>query len=257
MGFPTDTIYGLAADPRRPDAVERLYEAKGRPAHLAIPLIAASLEQVERVGRLPELGRRLAEAFWPGPLTLVVSARPSVSARVRGGRATVAVRVPDHAVARALAGALGGSVTATSANRSGEPGARSAGAVVAALGPAVQLVLDGGAAAAETPSTIVDVSQETPTLIREGAVPWDRVVASCEGAVPRRVEARNGARPETGWPRREEGAYWAYATDEQRREGVRPPRACCCEARMPDTKIAGWRGDGRPRRARDSLTRTR
>ena len=179
VAYPTDTVYGLAVDPRRPDAVERLFLAKGRTAEMAVPLIAADPEQVaQRAGRLTPLARTLAERFWPGPLTLVVDAAPALNGRLLAGGRTVAVRVPNHAVARALARALDHPVTATSANRSGSPPATTATAAVAAVGGDLACVLDGGVAASTLPSTIVDVRGAAPVLLRPGAVPWDRVLES-------------------------------------------------------------------------------
>ena len=180
VAYPTDTLYGLAVDPRSPAAVERLFHAKGRPANLAVPLIAADAGQVARhAGRLTSLARSLAERFWPGPLTLVVDASAELNGRLLAGGRTVAVRVPDHAVARALARALGHPVTATSANRSGAPPATTAAEAAAAFGGDLACVLDGGPAAGVAPSTIVDASGAAPVLLRSGAVPWNRVLAAC------------------------------------------------------------------------------
>src|SRR3954471_24758266 len=125
IAFPTDTVYGLAVDPRQDDAVERLYDAKGRDRGLAIPLIAGRIEQALEAARLGARERRLAEAFWPGPLSIVLPALPTIAVAVRGPGGTVAVRVPDHAVARGLALALGFPITATSANLSGQAAAAS------------------------------------------------------------------------------------------------------------------------------------
>lgn len=175
--YPTDTLYGLGVDPAQGKAVDRLFQAKGRPDQLAIPLIAADVEQVDReVGVLTPLGRRLADRFWPGPVTLVVDASPRLSRRLLGGGATVAVRVPDHAVARRLARLLGRPLTATSANRSGEPAATTASAAAAAMGSWASVVIDAGPAPTTEPSTIVDVRTNTPVLIRGGVIPWERVV---------------------------------------------------------------------------------
>lgn len=179
VAYPTDTLYGLAVDPTGDDAVARLFAIKGRDEGRAIPLIAADLDDVERrVGRLTPLARRLAAAHWPGPLTLVVESRSGLAAPVVARDGTVAVRVPDHAVARALARAAGGVITSTSANRSGEPPAQTAADVAAALGEAVALILDGGACRGGPPSTLVDVTGTEPTLVRAGAVPWARVLES-------------------------------------------------------------------------------
>ena len=179
VAYPTDTQYGLAADPRLPTGVERLFQAKGRPRHLAIPLIGADLQQVETtLGRLTPLGRRLADQFWPGPLTLVIDAPAALDGRLLGGGRSVAVRVPDHAVARALAAELGYPVTSTSANRTGTPAATSAAEIVAAFASSVAFVIDAGPSDRAVPSTIIDARGDTPTLLRGGVVPWDRVVKS-------------------------------------------------------------------------------
>ncbi|MEO7271418.1 MAG: L-threonylcarbamoyladenylate synthase, partial [Vicinamibacterales bacterium] len=129
VAFPTDTVYGLAADPRQPGAVDRLYEAKGRDRGIAMPLIAASFEQAHAAALFGPAEQRLAEAFWPGPLSIIVPATVSIAPALRGPGGTVAIRVPDHAVARALAQALGFPITATSANLSGQPAATSGDAL--------------------------------------------------------------------------------------------------------------------------------
>ena len=179
VGYPTDTVYGLAVHPGRAEAVERLFHVKGRSAEHAIPLIAANTDQVAaRVGCLTPLARHLAEQFWPGPVTLVLDAIDELDRGLLGGQDSVAVRVPDHAVARGLAEALDSPITATSANRSGAPSTRSAEEVRATLGQYVHLILDGGASRSSLPSTIVDARGSTPTLIRNGAVPWERVLQS-------------------------------------------------------------------------------
>jgi len=178
VAYPTDTLYGLAADPRLPMAVARLFDIKGRSADVAIPLIAADVTQVERVATLTQLGHRLASAFWPGPVSLVLDARSSLSRRVCGGGDTVAVRVPDHPVARGLAAALGYPVTATSANRSGEPPASSAVDILQTIGSGVTMLLDGGDVAGGFPSTIIDARGPDPVLLRAGQVSWDRVLQS-------------------------------------------------------------------------------
>ncbi len=180
VAYPTDTVYGLAAHPDRPEAVERLFEAKRRSSDLAVPLIAATIGQVVAgVGHVTPLARRLADRFWPGPLTLVLDAADRLDRRLLGGRESVAVRIPDHAVARGLAAALECPITATSANRSGEPPAASADEVATALvGPELRLVLDGGPATNPAPSTIVDARGTTPVLVRNGVVPWERVLQS-------------------------------------------------------------------------------
>ncbi len=179
VAFPTDTLYGLGADPRLPAAVERLFNVKGRTADSAMPLIAAEIAQVETTaGFLTPLARKLAKRFWPGPLTLVIEALPELDPRLLAGGTTVAIRVPDHVVARALSAALGYPITATSANRTGASAPTTAVEVVRALGEDVALVLDAGPTIGGQPSTIVDVRSNEPLLFRDGVVPWDRVVQS-------------------------------------------------------------------------------
>lgn len=180
VAFPTDTFYGLAVDPSRGDAVARLYDAKGRPAERALPLIAADAAQVERlVGPLSTNARRLALHVWPGPLSLIVPAALRIVPDVSDARGRVAVRVPAHPVARELA-RRAGPITATSANRSGEAPAATADAVVAAFGEGLDVVLDAGPTPGGEPSTIVDVTVSPPVLVRAGAVPWLRVLEFLE-----------------------------------------------------------------------------
>jgi L-threonylcarbamoyladenylate synthase len=179
VAYPTDTLYGLAVDPRRAAAVDALFRIKGREAGQPLPLIAACADQVERsVGRLPELGRVLANRFWPGPLTLVIEASPELAARLHSLDGRVAVRVPAHPIAQALADLVGYAVTSTSANRSGQTAPGAPDEVVTALGEAVDLLLDGGPAPGGPPSTIVDVTGPAPLLIRAGVVAWERVLES-------------------------------------------------------------------------------
>jgi L-threonylcarbamoyladenylate synthase len=155
-----------------------LFSLKGRAPAAAIPLIAASLAQVEAWCELGPASRALAAAFWPGPLSLICDAPPAVAVAVHGGRRTVAIRVPDHPVARALADAFGAPVTATSANRSGEPAASRA-ADVPWQDDAV-LVVDAGATPGGVPSTIVDARHGAPVLVRDGAIAWIRVLHSLQ-----------------------------------------------------------------------------
>ena len=178
VALPTDTLYGLAVDPFRRDAVARLFEIKGRPADRAVPLMAYDEAQVtESIGTLPPMGGRLASTFWPGPLTLLLMAPRTLSADVTGGTGRVGVRVPAHAVARAVCRASGRPITATSANISGQPAPASADDVERALGSRIDLLLDGGLTRGGAPSTIVDVTEAEPRLVRAGAIPWDEIQA--------------------------------------------------------------------------------
>ncbi len=179
IAYPTDTLYGLAADPRDPAGVDRLVDAKRRPPGLAIPLIAADRAQTERAaGALTPLALRLMDAFWPGPLAIVVAAAPDLDRRVVGEGGTIAVRVPANAVARALARTFQYPITATSANRSGRPAPATAADAGAAFGTDIDAVIDAGPTPGGPPSTIVDARGAAPRLVREGAVPWDRVLQS-------------------------------------------------------------------------------
>ena len=178
VAYPTDTLYGLAADPRRGDAVAAVFRIKGRSAGQALPMIAADAAQAALVVRLPGLGVRLAARFWPGPLTLVAAAAAALADGVAAADGTVAVRVPDHEVARALARGFGFPIVATSANRSGEPPPARASDVRAALGAAVAVLVDAGDAPGGAPSTIVDVTRDAPRLVRAGAIAWERVLES-------------------------------------------------------------------------------
>jgi L-threonylcarbamoyladenylate synthase len=179
VAYPTDTLYGLAVDPRNPVAVRRLFALKGRPDSSALTLIAADLAQAEAAGSMNRLASRLAAEWWPGPLTIVVTARPVVARETLAGGATVGIRVPDHVVARTLAREFGFCITATSANRSGTSAATAADAVVAAL-PDVDAVIDGGAVTGGAPSTLVGVHDERATLLRDGAIAWERVIRSLQ-----------------------------------------------------------------------------
>jgi L-threonylcarbamoyladenylate synthase len=177
VGYPTETFYGIAADPRDDAAVARVFEAKGRVRTVALPLIAGSLAQVLALtGELPIHTRALMGRFWPGPLTLVIPAWPGLARAIHGGAGTVAVRVPAHPIARGLAAAYGYPVTSTSANVSGEPACASPNDVEASLGACLEILLDGGDTAGGPPSTIVDVTGQAPRLIRTGAVVWEQVL---------------------------------------------------------------------------------
>lgn len=180
VAYPTDTFYGLAVDPRQDAAIERLYALKGRETASAIPLIAASIEQAEAAGHFSDAHRRLALAFWPGPLTVVVDAAPGIARAVLGQGTTIAVRVPAHPLARELASAFGYCITSTSANRSGEPPLSNAADVTRMLGDAVDLVIDGGTTPGGPASTIVELTETGPRLVRAGQIAWERVLRSLE-----------------------------------------------------------------------------
>jgi len=170
VAFPTDTVYGVAADPWDEEAVRQLYEVKERPRDLPIPLLLSDAGPLERVAVLPESCRVLPERFWPGGLTLVLPKKASVSQAV-SDRPTVAVRVPNLALTQDLIREAGGVLAVTSANISGEPSPVTAQQVEAQLGGRISLILDGGACRGGVASTILDCSVSPPLLLRRGAVP--------------------------------------------------------------------------------------
>jgi L-threonylcarbamoyladenylate synthase len=179
VAFPTDTVYGLGALFSRPSAIERIYAAKGRPEGKAIPILLASPADLPLVaGQVGEVAARLAEAFWPGPLTLVLPKAPLVPVAVsRTG--TVAVRVPDHPLARALIAAAGTPLAVTSANRSGEPATTDPAVVYRMLAGKIAALLDGGLAPGGLPSTVVDCARPgTPLILRPGPITADDLAAT-------------------------------------------------------------------------------
>jgi L-threonylcarbamoyladenylate synthase len=172
VAFPTETVYGLGADAANPHALQRLFAVKGRPLDHPVIVHAARAAQLDQLGcDIAPVAYALADAFWPGPLTLVVPRRAErVAAEATGGRATVGIRVPDHPVALELLDAFGGGIAAPSANRFGRVSPTTAAHVHDDLGADVDLVLDGGACAVGVESTIVDVTGAEPVVLRVGGV---------------------------------------------------------------------------------------
>jgi L-threonylcarbamoyladenylate synthase len=177
VALPTDTLYGLAVDIRNASAVRQLFALKGRDARAALPLIAADLSQVVACGgRLEAREAAVAAAFWPGPLSIIRDAPAWVVPEVHGGHRTVAIRIPAHTVARRLCEAWGGVLSATSANITGEPAVDRAEALGALAQDPRVFVVDAGMTPGGLPSTLVDVRSARPLLLREGAIPWSRVL---------------------------------------------------------------------------------
>ncbi len=180
IGLPTDTVYGLAADPWHSGASDRLFLVKGRPRNVELPVFVAGLEQAAEVTTSLTPGAvRLMERFWPGPLTLVLPRRGDLEADLGEDDATIGLRCPDHPVPLALCREFGPYAT-TSANRHGSAPATTAGEVVEQL-TGVQLVLDGGPCEGQ-PSTVVDATGETPRLLRAGALDWETILRVATGA---------------------------------------------------------------------------
>jgi L-threonylcarbamoyladenylate synthase len=182
VAYPTETFYGLGALARDAAAVARLVLAKGRPDGKPLPLVAGDRAQVDEVAVLSGPALRLAETFWPGPLTLVLPARPGLPEPVAAGTGTVGVRIPGSEVARALALAAGGALIATSANPAGGPPPCRAEDLSPELRARLDGVLDGGPTPGGLPSTVVALEAGAPRLVRPGAVPFPRILAALHGA---------------------------------------------------------------------------
>lgn len=171
VAFPTETVYGLGADANNPEAVSKVFAAKGRPADHPLIVHLARLEQLSKWAQvISPLALRLAKAFWPGPLTLVFKKQPEVLDCVTGGQDTVAIRIPSHPLALALLDQFDDGVVAPSANQFTRLSPTEAVAVTEELGERVDLVLDGGSCAVGLESTIVDVSGDVPTILRPGMI---------------------------------------------------------------------------------------
>lgn len=169
--FPTDTVYGVGAAVDRPDAVARLYVAKGRPLDRPIPVLIADEGQLQRLAsEVNEAVLRLARRFWPGALTIVVPAQPWLPVEIVRDTGAVGVRMPDHPLALAIIRAAGGAVATTSANRSGEREACTVDEAIAALGEAVDLYIDGGRTPGGVPSTVVALEDGHLQVLRRGAL---------------------------------------------------------------------------------------
>ncbi|HUR18331.1 MAG TPA: L-threonylcarbamoyladenylate synthase [Acidimicrobiales bacterium] len=177
VAVPTDTVYGLAVDPFRAGAAERLFALKRRPREVDLPVLVADERQaLSLTVAVPDVARRLMGLYWPGALTLVLPRNPGVAADLGTDDVTIGLRCPAHLVPLALCAAAGPLAT-TSANLHGEPTLCTAAEVIATFGDSVKLVLDGGTCAG-TPSTVVDCTGEVPKLLRRGRIPWAEIVAA-------------------------------------------------------------------------------
>lgn len=172
IAFRTDTFYGLGAEPLNAAAVAKIRELKGREDSKPILLLISDLDQLQRfVGAHSGVFGQTAAAHWPGPLTLVGTARPELPIELTAGTNTIGVRLPDDQNVRALVRACGGALTATSANVSGRPPARTAKEVEDYFPKGIDLIIDGGEVTATEPSTVVDLSKAQARLLRDGAIP--------------------------------------------------------------------------------------
>lgn len=182
IAVPTDTLYALAADPVNLAAVTEIFRVKGRPESRALSILINSVSQARLLAReLPDNFYRLAEACWPGPLTIVVDASDKLPLKVTANTRRIALRMPNHPVVHALIEELGAPLTGTSANLSGSPTCGSAQDVLAQLGDRIPLILDAGASGDATPSTIVELSGEHWCIGREGAIPNEDILDALEG----------------------------------------------------------------------------
>jgi L-threonylcarbamoyladenylate synthase len=184
VGMPTETVYGLAADARNPAAIRRIFTLKGRPADHPLIVHLADASEISQWARdIPPVAYELARRFWPGPLTLILQRASDVSDLLTGGQSTVGLRVPAHPVARALLHAFGGALAAPSANRFGRISPTTAAHVREDFGSALPLVLEGGSSEIGLESTIVDLSDGAPRVLRPGAISLAQL-AQVLGALP-------------------------------------------------------------------------
>ncbi len=184
VAFPTDTVYGLGACANRYQAVERVYQVKERPRSMALPLLLADTSQISEVAEpVPPIAWLLVHNFFPGALTIVLHKSSSVPDIITAGGLTVAVRIPSHPIPVALADGLGMPIVGTSANLSGKPSVLTADEVYSQFGDKIDLIIDGGRCPGGRESTIVDVSGETPVVLREGDISRAELKRVCGGIV--------------------------------------------------------------------------
>jgi len=179
IAFRTDTFYGLGADPFNHSAVQKIRELKGREDDKPILVVVSDAKYIDRL--IPDRSRafdHLAEAFWPGALTIIGQAAAGLPEELSAGTKTIGVRLPDDDRVRASIEACGGALTATSANLSGQPPARTAAAVKDYFDERIDLIVDGGATTSDAPSTVVDATADEIKLVREGVIPWRDILSA-------------------------------------------------------------------------------
>jgi L-threonylcarbamoyladenylate synthase len=180
VAFPTDTVYGLGANCLDEAAIAKIYEAKKRPRHLALPLLLSHVSQMESVAQfVPDIAWRLAEHFLPGGLTLVLYKAPWLPSVLTSGGDKIAVRVPNHPVPITLIQGLGASLTGTSANITGSPSLLTAEEVHQQMGDRVDLVINGGKCPGGTESTVLDLTGRVPRILRQGLITQEEIEGIC------------------------------------------------------------------------------
>ena len=176
VAYPTDTVYGLGADAFNVKAVERVFELKGRPRNMALPVLLAEVAQVSEVASsVPEIAWVFVNRFWPGGLTLVLTKAASVPDIVTAGGDKVAIRIPNHEVPRAIIRGLGAPIIGTRANITDRPTPVTAEEVKQQLGDQIDLIIDGGKCPGGVESTVVDVTGGSPVVLREGIIPKEEI----------------------------------------------------------------------------------
>ena len=181
--FPTDTLYGLGADALSDEAVQKIYDIKGRDEKKPIHGIASDVNMLEVYGVLSDIGRTIAQRFFPGPLTLILEKRPEFDSGITKGIATIGFRIPNNEFDREVARVFGRPYTATSANIAGQKPQRSLGAILAQLGPAIAMIdiaFDAGELPQSEPSTVIDVSSDEAVVLRNGAIPSSEILAALD-----------------------------------------------------------------------------
>lgn len=176
IAFPTDTVYGLGASLAHREALARIYDIKGRSPDKPLPILIASLDVISTLAENPDPELlRLAARFWPGPLTIVLTARPNLPMEVVAPDNTIGVRIPDHSIALTIAQHNGGSIATSSANRSGSRPACTAEEIRVEFGGEIEVILDGGIAPCSVASTVIRREGDTINVLREGAITAERI----------------------------------------------------------------------------------